>query len=163
MTKQAYSSQAAENPVPVKALVNPELSFDILVEIGKRLRQTDDNQNKLDAMKGNRFASDTMAKHAYDEYLSMQMQLSLHKAESLEGAALQIRQAINLVDLIEDAFDTSDFATQQDFRALQRLLYSAFEVIDRSAGQKLVDIVGEYLASTRLSPWGDVVKEGGAT
>lgn len=94
-------------------------------------------------------------KEAVDEYYAMQDLLPFVKATTLTGAALQIAEAMNIVQRLMDDFETAGEAHRRKHRAVDRLLWSALDVVDEAASLKLSD-VHRHAVSRCLNPWTSV-------
>lgn len=132
----------------------------IAARLGAALRAEDDftsrrrvaeQENKLSA----KCYLDAAAKHSADEIDSLRDMLSLVKAKNLSGAAVHIVEAINRVAILFDDIPEDDRTDERDreLRTINRLLYSAFDVVDGVADRKFADIVTPDFASPHCNPW----------
>lgn len=158
-TKPATKSQKA---APVAVSVTDDA--DPLVAIGIRLGVVMSLEDDLDARaneagKERRISAEIYLKkalkHAVDEKYIQRNALSCLKATSLAGAALQIVEAMNIVDLAWNSVAEGDDTIQldRDKRAIERLLFSALNAVERLAGLRVDDIVSPSFVGRNLDPW----------
>lgn len=90
-----------------------------------------------------------------DRIYALRDMLSLHVATSLEGVAIHLAEALTRIDFVRDQFPevSESYQIKQDFRALNRLVYSALAFIDEQASTKLQQNVTDTFGSKHLSPW----------
>ena len=112
----------------------------------------------FDAKQANQISAciynDSAAENAEDEVDAVRTMLRSTKATSLAGAALQIMEALNLVDAIEDFVrdDERTFMFKRCVREVDRLLFSAMDLVDSLSDQKLADIA-PAVYQPNLNPW----------
>jgi len=101
-----------------------------------------------------------------DAYQVLRDMLTLTKASSLEGAALQIAEAFARLDLVLDRIPneilSADWHIRVDVRAINRLLFSALEFIDGAAARKIDEVADPYFANWHMNPWTAPRVEGSA-
>lgn len=93
---------------------------------------------------------DSEAMRLADIEFAVRGMLAAVKAETLEGAAIQLSCALALVDEFRGSDSES---TGSDGRAVQRLLYSALHAIDRHCDRPLKETFGSGVFSPNLDPW----------
>ena len=141
-----------------KMLASTEDRRDPVLEYGRQLGASIKRYNDLDeknfaARRERRDRDETMFKHAreheYDRENALRAIIATMKASSLEGVAVQLAEAITLTGFLEDSFPEEEetFQVKENFRGLNRLLYSALAFVDETSSQKLSSFM-EY-------PWGD--------
>lgn len=101
-----------------------------------------------------------MRPHIEDRAYVLRDQLSLYEASSIEGATVQVLEAINLIDIMEGNFD-KDYRTQRDFRTVMRLLWSAAGFLNGIAERKAEDIATAPYCSFNTSPWAKLARARG--
>lgn len=95
-------------------------------------------------------------KYAADEMDAVRSILPFAKATTLSGAAVQIIETINAVDLLIDQFpENDDYSVKKNIRAIDLLLHSVLDLVDSLADQKLADIAPTVLHPS-LNPWTSV-------
>jgi len=90
-------------------------------------------------------------RHEYDRDQALRQMLSLERATSLEGAAMQIAEAISSFALIWDQFPekSETYQIRQDCRRLNRLLFSALSVMQSQSASQLLP----FIVVPKGSPW----------
>lgn len=93
--------------------------------------------------------------HLGDEAYILRDMISVQPATSLEDAAIQVAEAVNVLDIIHDQFpeDHESYQIKRDFRALARLLHSVFTLINSKAADKVENIVTPSYGAPYTSPW----------
>jgi len=144
------------------ARATAETLSDEAVSIGQRLSEAmrlgDELENKLATQRSEKnlvatIYLETAASHAEDEQEMLREMLSIVKASSLAGAAIQIARAISLVDTICACSDESYLQVRGDVRAINRLLFSALDVVDARADRRLSETVSVLFGNPHLNPW----------
>lgn len=140
---------------------------DIVVQIG---RQIGDAYRKEDELQVTEFRArqendhrraiyaESRCQHEWDRIDTLRAALACYRATSTEGAAIQIAEALTLVDLIWDQYprDEESYEVKNQFRTLNRLLYSAFAAIDAVTPQKTATLIGHLEDSAWRSPFVEV-------
>ncbi|MBU1402521.1 MAG: hypothetical protein KKC90_15775 [Alphaproteobacteria bacterium] len=150
--------RAAAEGMPTKS---PERDpvFDIAVQLGRAERSREELDLRAVRDRPNRYVFAGQAQNEQDRVDTLRAAISQHKATSLEGAAVQIAEALVVADFLnewvrEDALDGSEVShAQRDYRALQRLLFSALDVVEAATGRKMADLGLQAFRNPSLSPW----------
>jgi hypothetical protein len=129
--------------------------------LGKAFRRDEELQRKSSAAvraKGDSCAHtylENAENDASDEVAAIRFMLAMTKATTPAGAAMQLAEALTLVDLVRDAIpaDATTFVVKRDVRLLNRLIYSALAVLEEQAGRKVVDVVTPGYANPHMNPW----------
>ncbi|MBM0205670.1 hypothetical protein JNW90_23645 [Micromonospora sp. STR1s_5] len=87
------------------------------------------------------------AENASDIVNVLRDAISVVKATTPAGAAIQIAEAIARLDLLGDGSENGEL------RAVHRLLYSALDVVDGLADQKLAENVTPDYDNCHVDPW----------
>jgi hypothetical protein len=79
------------------------------------------------------------------------------RATTLEGSAVQIANAISIVALIEDQYPEKAMTYKEkcQFRALDRLLFSALHAINEQTGGELAKLHSTFFGVGYCDPWRD--------
>ena len=90
-----------------------------------------------------------------DEELAFKAALACVEARSLEGAAFQITEVLNLINVFDDdheSEDGPDIAPAAARRAIVRLLYSVLHAIQKHCDQP-IDAACRDIFNWHLDPW----------
>lgn len=127
---------------------------DEVVALGKRLGDAYRRREHLEERQSesrNNVTPETYFKHAAEDASDivnvLRDAISVAKATTPAGAAIQIAEAIARLDLLDDGSESSER------RAVHRLLYSALDVVDGLADQKLANMVTLDYDNRHLDPW----------
>lgn len=101
---------------------------------------------------------DPAEEHAYDGEKAVLELIASSRASSFEGAAIQVALALTSLCEIEDWCKEHGNGPRPkaEFRAMERLLYSARHVIEAGAGTTLAEIVDPDFRVNHCDPWTDV-------
>jgi hypothetical protein len=165
----AYGCVLPENEIETlmrSILASPALTntdfpaeADEVVELAIRLQSVHDRSEKLfkesasfEAYPANYYKS--AESDSYEQEYILEDVISITKATTLAGASIHIAGALirfaRLLDLYEDVEET--YELKKERRTVERLLYSALDVVDGFADQKL-ELTIPHLANSHLNPW----------
>lgn len=93
--------------------------------------------------------------HASDLTYSLRQMLSHHKATSLDGAAVQIAEIINIVGLLWDGIpeEAMDYDLRHHRRAFDRLAYSVLDFLNVQLATPVEALVYRHFANQHINPW----------
>jgi hypothetical protein len=91
---------------------------------------------------------DEAGRNCSDRAATFRDMIAAEKATSLTGAAIQLVEALNRVDLL----GSEETADRAELRAVNRLLYSVLDVVDGFAHRKLTEIL-PGTDNRHLDPW----------
>lgn len=131
----------------------PEIG-DEVVALGMRLGEAYRRRDRLELRQTesrNDATPETYFKHAAQDASDivnvLRDTISVVKATTPAGAAIQIAEALARLDLLGDGSNSGDL------RAVHRLLYSALDVVDGLADRKLADNVTPDYDNRHVDPW----------
>ena len=134
---------------------------DKVIELGQRLaaarrRHNELDEKSLDLPDSNRWASsifDDAMNHEYDREWTLRQSLSFERAESCAGAAIQVAECLIALDSIWDQFpsESETFTVKQDYRRLNRLLFSVLRFLKQEAAPELVGCIEDRFCDPWLS------------
>jgi hypothetical protein len=89
--------------------------------------------------------------HEYDRECALRQFLSFERAESCAGAAIQVAECLVALDMIWDQFpsESETFDVKQDYRRLNRLLFSVLRFLREVAAHELDGCIDD----TFRDPW----------
>jgi len=142
-----------------KAVLHDEVAV-LGSQLSAALEAADRFEEKADAARNAKDISEELfyqkaANHAFDEVYVLRSMLTVRQANTLCGAAVQITEALSLLDTLAGPVGGNEAEETQrnnDLRAINRLLYSVLKVIDRAAEQKLA-VVAPQLGNGHCDPW----------
>ena len=119
-----------------------------------RRRHNELDEKSLDLPDSNRWASsifDDAMNHEYDREWALRQSLSFERAESCAGAAIQVAECLIALDSIWGQFPSENetFAVKQDYRRLNRLLFSVLRFLKQEAASELDGCIDD----TFRDPW----------
>jgi hypothetical protein len=133
---------------------------DPIVQIGRQLgdayREADYNDELSFRAANNDGGLEARARerrnHSQDRIDSLREVLTCYKATTLEGAAIQLAEATNLVDGLWDQFprEQETYHIKRDFRGLIRILYSALAFIDANNRRKVDHLVNPSFSGLEI-------------
>jgi hypothetical protein len=88
-----------------------------------------------------------------DEEEALREVLPYTKAATLLGASVQIVQAMIFATRLYEKIEDPDHQMGMLNRQIERLLYSALDVVEEALGQPVNDMVGFDLTNPHLNPW----------
>lgn len=140
-------------------IVNGSNRDDAAFELGRQLKVSKKRYNYLDELSFEQAKDEHVAKricdeagkHEYDRELALRQLISFEPATSVEGALVQVAESISALDLIWDQFpkENEEFVVLQDYRRLQRLLFSVLRFL---RSQSIQD-VDDHCNGLGLDPW----------
>jgi len=95
---------------------------------------------------------------AYDQVLALRQLLTSTEAKSLQGAALQISEAMNRASSLHDLNAERNSECDAELRAIDRLLWSALNALKALTANRLPDTVS-LLVGNYLDPWRPVERQ----
>lgn len=121
----------------------------LIAENAPKMRDYDKSSQNLSGFEA--IAYDNALNDAYDAYGQLTMALSHVRATSMDGAAAQVAAALNMKNRI--AAENSNDDTEEEVRALHRLLHSALYVMmDRVEADRFEPVINA-LAPMIHDPW----------
>ncbi|WEO64804.1 hypothetical protein [Rhizobium rhizogenes] len=151
--------QLVANVAKMVEALHPPHGHDQALELGRRLAAARQRHNELDEKSlelpdRSHVASsifDDAMHHEYDRECALRQFLSFERAESCAGAAIQVAECLVSLDMIWDQFpsESETFDVKQDYRRLNRLLFSVLRFLRQVAAQEL----GDCIDDTFRDPW----------
>jgi hypothetical protein len=142
-------------PQPVAERLNDPVA-DIAFRLGHIDRRTDELSQAIgkvgrNSMDGTYVESEIG--QLSDEEETLREMLPYTKAATLLGASVQIVQAMIFATRLYEKIEDPDHQAGMLNRQIERLLYSALDVVAEALGQPVNDMVGFDLTNPHLNPW----------
>jgi hypothetical protein len=118
-------------------------------------RETQLEKNESDARKSRGCWNyyENAGHDVYDQRRILRDVISMTKATSLAGAAVQISEILARVEELMDTLGVDEtYEIQKAQRAIKRLAYSALDVVDAASDQRL-ETVYPFFSSPNFNPW----------